>query len=299
MPYDFNLSSATLANGRTAHHATLAGSGQARFLIGYKTYYEGNTGLFNTDVTQGNVYRPEDYEEQNGFWAWFIYPTAMAESGGSFSCLNTYDRAKFTFGFMQYAAHVPDGDFVKFLKALLKLPEARQYFPRLLLKGNNIWYDNDLGNTYQLEDNQSTRQLMDYLNPALSEIEHQELICSARMVHWATNDPLHRQAQVETAIELFRNNIASYSRRFGLNGAPARVCHLICDIRHQGRARNDDIAAAISTGGNWDKAYSNLLLIGLPKYKSRIDTIRNTTGKLLNGKFNMKYDEQNSTFIRE
>src|SRR2546425_705153 len=132
MAYDFLLSSATLTSGRTVHYAQLTGSDQPKFIIGYPTRYEGNTGLFNTTINSSIVYNPADYSEQSGFWAHFIYPTARAESKGSFFCLNTYDRAKFTFTFMQFAAHVPDGDFVKFFKKLLALPNGADYFPKLV-----------------------------------------------------------------------------------------------------------------------------------------------------------------------
>jgi len=130
MPYDFSLSSGVLANGRTVNYARLNGSTQPKFVIGYRTMYEGNFGLFNTQVTQGLIYNPADYAAGFGFWAYFIHPTAMAESKGSYLCLNTYDRAKFTFSFMQYAAHVPNGDFVIFFRKLLALPNAADYFPR-------------------------------------------------------------------------------------------------------------------------------------------------------------------------
>jgi hypothetical protein len=298
MAKDFLISSSTLANGRTAHFGRLAGSDEPRFLIGYKTSYEGNFGLFNTVTNEKCMYYPKDYAEEKGFWAYFIYPTAKAESRGSFFCLNSYDRARFTFGFMQYAAHVPDGDFVMFFKSLLELPNAPDYFPRLILQDGHIFYTNNPGTFFQLEDNTSTVKLMDYLNPSLMEIEHQEQICSARMVHWAMNDPVHRKIQVDSAIDLFRNQMIACNKRFNLDKAPAKVCQLVCDIRHQGRGMNDDIASALNTYGNWDKAYANLLLIGLPNYKCRIDTVKNTISAFLSdGVFNKIYDSQQNIFV--
>ena len=242
MAYDFLLSSNTLANGKTAHYARLAGSAEPKFLIGYRTSYEENYGLYNTSANENNLYYPADYEAETGFWAYFIYPTARAESKGSFFCLNTYDRARFTFGFMQYAAHVPNGDFIKFFKSLLILPNAKEYFPRISLIDNHIYYNSDHGISSLLEDDSSTVKFMDYLNPSLSEIENQELICASRMVHWAINDPAHIKLQVDTAIDNYKNNLIEYSRRFNLNNAPDKVCQAICDIRHQGRGKNDEIA---------------------------------------------------------
>ncbi len=298
MPYDFSLSSGTLANGRMVYYASLNGTPDPKFVIGYRTMYDGNFGIYNTQVSPGLVYNPEKYAAEFGFWAYFVHPTAMAESKGSYNCLNTYDRAKFTFSFMQYAAHVPNGDFVIFLRKLLALPNAADYFPRLVLKDSRIFYKSSNGVLSQQETDLSTQELMDYLNPSLLEVENQELTCSARMVHWASNDEAHRRIQVETAIQHFKNNMVEYNNRFQLNGVPAKVCLMICDIRHQGRAKNDRIANALNTGGNYDRAFSNLCSIGVANYGQRINTVRNTVNGLLNkGIFNKKYESATNSFI--
>ena len=298
MPYDFSLSSGVLANGRTVHYAMLNGASQPKFVIGYRTMYDGNIGLYNTQVSQGLVYDPVQYVNDFGFWAYFIHPTAQAESKGSYLCLNTYDRAKFTFSFMQYAAHVPNGDFVKFFRKLLTLPNALDYFPKLILKDSRIFYSNANGTLSQLESDASTQALMDYLNPTLKEVENQELICSARMIHWASNDAAHRKTQVELAIQHFKNNMVEYNKRFNLHGVPAKVCQVICDIRHQGRATNDRIANALNTGGNYNLAFTNLCSIGAANYNQRITTVRNTiNGLIATGIFNKKYDSGTNSFI--
>jgi len=298
MPHDFSLSSGVTANGRTVHYAKLNGSVEPKFVIGSRTVYAGNFGLFNTTVTPGLVYNPADYVSDFGFWAYFIYPTAQAESRGSYLCLNTYDRAKFTFSFMQYAAHVPNGDFVKFFRKLLALPNASDYFPKLVLKDSRIFYRSGTDTLSQLENDITTQALMDYLNPSLQEVENQELICSARMVHWASNDAAHRKVQVETAIQHFKNNMVEYDKRFNLNGVPAKVCQMICDIRHQGRGMNDRIANALNTNGNYDIAFTNLCSIGSANYSQRITTVRNTINSLLkDGIFNKKYDSASNSFV--
>lgn len=300
MPYDFTLSSGTLANGRTAYYGQLTGTPDPRFVIGYRTQYLGQFGLFNTSTTPGLVYDAATFEQAFGFWAWFILPTAMAESKGSFYCLNTYDRARFTFSFMQYAAHVPNGDFVVFLRRLLALPLAAEYFPRLVLQNNRIGYRNNNGPVSLLENDNSTEALMNYLNPSGSEIERQELICAARLVHWASHDELHRQLQVETAVAHFRKNMLAYHQRFNLHGAPAKVCLMVADIRHQGRATNDRIALALNTGGNYAKAYQHLCTIGETHYAERIKTLKTSIAKLTaNGKFNYKYDANSQAFVPE
>ncbi|MCP1382994.1 hypothetical protein [Runella salmonicolor] len=248
-----------------------------KFLIGRETVYQGNSGLFNVTISPGLSYKPEDYEAEFGFWAYFITPTAMCESQGSFFCLNTYDRAKFTFSFMQYAAHVPNGDFVIFLRKLLGLDLAREYFPRLQLKEGKIHYLNTNGTLSSLEPAPGAEEntaLMKYLNPSLDEIEFQELITAARFVHWAMNDPAHRKLQVEVAISLFKNNMAGYARQYNLDGVLDEICLVICDIRHQGRARSSHIISALNTNGNTQKALQNLLELGRVHYPERIKTLK-------------------------
>ena len=298
MAYDFSISSAVQPNGRTVYYAKLNGSPSPKFIIGYRTLYLDNFGLYNTTVNTNQVYVPDDYKGTHGFWAHFIFPTARAESRGSFYCLNTYDRAKFTFSFMQYAAHVPNGDFVLFFRKLLALPNAKEYFPKITLHNGHIHYQNENNTLTMLEDDVSTQRLMNYLNPTLADVENQELICSARMVHWAVNDPAHRKIQVDTAIAHFKNNMAAYHERFGLDNAPAKICQMICDIRHQGRGKNDRIANAIDTNGDYERAFRNLCTIGAVNYQTRINTVKNTIRELEDsGIFLKKYKASTNSFV--
>lgn len=298
MAYDFSFSSEVLPNTRTVHYAQLTGSSQPKFVIGNRTKYGANFGLVNTQSIPGLMYNPADYFTRYGFWAYFIQPTAQGESKGSYLCLNTYDTAKFTFSFMQYGAHVPNGDFVKLFRKLLALPNAGEYFPKLVLKDSRVYYKEGDGVLRQLENDLSTQALMDYFNPTLFEIEPQELTCAARMVHWATYDPAHYKIQVETAIENYKNNMISYNKRFGLNGFPAKVCQMICDIRHQGRGKNDAIANALNTNGDYELAFKNLCTIGGVNYSSRIATVSNSINGLVTaGIFNKKYDSVSNSFI--
>jgi hypothetical protein len=170
---------------------------------------------------------------------------------------------------------------VKYFKKLLSLALAPEYFPKLALNNNRIFYRRDNGTLVQLEDDHSTQALMDYLNPSLNEVEQQELISCARMVHWAMNDPEHIKVQVETGIGLFRENIKTYAKQYNLDNAPDKVCLVICDIRHQGRAKNYEIFAAMNTGGDWEKAFNNLLDLGSVHYPDRIKTLKSSVSDLI------------------
>ena len=297
MPYDFSLTSEVL-NDRTIHYAQLNGTTQPKFIIGKRAKYHEYLGLSNTQVTPGLVYNPADHVKDHGFWAYFIHPTSQGESKGSLICLNTYDTAKFTFSFMQYGAHVPNGDFVKLFRKLLALPNAGEYFSKLKLTGSRIFYDNGTDAPSQLENDTSTQALMDYLNPTLLDIEIKELACAARFVHWATYDAVHRNIQVETAIEGYKKNMIGYNKRYNLNGVPAKVCQMVCDIRHQGRAKNDAIISALNTNGNYELAFNNLCSLGAGNFAERITTVRNNINNLLTaGIFNKKYDSASNSFV--
>ncbi len=300
MAFDFKLRSQVTEKGKTAFYAKLANSTEGEFFVGYRTKYKDRFGLYNANQSSKLVYKGVDYEAEFGFWAYFIEPTAIAESNGSFICLNTYDRAYFTFGFMQFAAHVANGDFIHFLKNLLALPNAKDYFPRLEIFNNRIFYVADSGKQTQLESNESSKGLMEYFNPSTNEVENQELICAARMIHWATNDLNNRKIQVSESINLYNNNLKKYHKRFNLEGYPAKVCFMICDILHQGRGDYDRIGYALDTNGNFEEAYDNLCSVGEKNYAERIRTVKKRINELeSNNTFKKVYQSETNTFIEQ
>jgi hypothetical protein len=245
-----------------------------RFFIGSRVPFDGGKGLMNTKGTSEQQYKREEFRGTHGFWADFIHPTAMAE-GALYHTLNTYDRALFTFTFLQFAAHVPNGDFVVFFRALLKLPLAVEYFPDLKLVNNRITRITDNG-TIQLESDTSTAGLMDYLNPSRREVEDTEVVQSAKFVHWAQNDPLHRQKQIDVGIAHFKEKMAGYANRYDLDGALDSICLVVADIRHQGRAKSPVIVHAL----NSSKPLESLLAIGEQGFRDRIATLRKEIKRL-------------------
>jgi hypothetical protein len=264
-----------------------------RFFIGSRVSYEGGKGLMNVRGTSAQKYDRSSYRATFGFWADFIHPTAMAE-GGLYHTLNTYDRAHFTFSFLQYAAHVPNGDFVVFLRALLKLPLAKEYFPDLILQDNRICRVTD-GGIVALESDASTAPLLDYLNPSLKEVEDTEIIQAAKFVHWVQNDPDHRQAQIEVGIAHFKEKMVGYAKQYGLHGADETICLVVADIRHQGRAKSPEIVAALQS----ENPLNALLSIGEPKYHERLMVLRREIKALTNdGTFGfLKYSTDTGDFV--
>lgn len=239
-----------------------------RFAIGRRVSYEGRKGLMNVSGTAAQRYDRSQYRATHGFWADFIHPTATAE-GALFHTLNTYDRARFTFAFLQFAAHVPNGDFVTYFRALLQLPLAPEYFPDLTVQGGRICRIGDDA-PVPLESDTSTDGLLDYLNPGSQEVEDTEVIQAARFVHWVQNDPLHRQVQVDVGLAHIRAKMRRLAQRYNLDGAEDRICLLVADISHQGRAKAPVIVTALASAD----PFAALLRIGEDSYGERIATLR-------------------------
>lgn len=266
-----------------------------RFFIGSRVPYEGGKGLMNVTGTPSQKYDRAQFRGTFGFWADFLHPTAMAE-GALYHTLNTYDRAHFTFSFLQYAAHVPNGDFVVYLRALLQLPLASEYFPDLAYHNGRVCRMTDDG-IVALESDISTAPLLDYLNPSVMEIEDTEVIQAAKFVHWVQNDAAHRQTQVEVGIAHFKEKMKSYAQQYGLNGADETICLVVADIRHQGRAKSPAIMAALQSAN----PLNALLSIGEPKYHQRLVTLRREINALTqDGTFGaLKYSTAKNDFIRK
>src|SRR5262245_43242407 len=115
---------------QTNHKYTAKIDGGKTFPVGRRVPYKGMVGVTTDGAGSGVQYVAEDYPSE-GFWAHFILPTAVCESSRFMTNINTYDSARFTFGFFQFAAHVADGDFVRFFRRLLDLRSGRDYFPDL------------------------------------------------------------------------------------------------------------------------------------------------------------------------
>lgn len=268
-----------------------------KFLIANEVVYQGNHGLANSQTLAGQVYDPAAAEPVHGFWSWFIYPTALCESNGSFHCLNSYDRAAFTFGFMQYAAHVANGDFVLFFRKLLQLPEAKGYFPFLELRDGRIWYQRD-ATVNQLETATSSKELMRYLNPDTASVDTQELVCAARFVHWSQHQQSHRNLQVQTAMAPFKDAMRVNHQRYNLDGWPDKICQAICDIHHQGRAKVVHIVDILRETNNRETIYKNLLNVGIEAYPERVRTLKTAHKKLMDeARFGKVYNAQSGEFI--
>jgi hypothetical protein len=268
MPILFNII-------RSGNDFFCSADGEPQYFVGRRVPYEGNIGLYN--IFRGSplerlLYSAGNYTGNFGFWAEFIEPTALCE-GRSFLTLNSYDRAAFTFGFAQFAAHVPDGDFVTYFRTILGLPEADDYFPNLALISGRIHRTGDPAGPVPLESATSTAPLMKYLNPTLDEVEDSEVIAAAKLIRLTSKSRPAREAQVERMVATFRELVRRADARVGLDSRTADQCCVVADILHQGRGGRMTWPL-IQTALRSTKPLDQLLAIGEHKYASRIATLR-------------------------
>jgi len=261
------------------------------YFVGKETTYtypsgERYRGLFNDGAKYPYAYSADMPEAQAfGHWRYIIAATTLAESGGQMEVINTYDKAYFTFGFFQLAAHVEEGDFVQFLRALLRRnAQAARYFPDLALNGAGHVSRRVDGTLRELENASSSRELMRYLNPSIDSIEETEVLQCARFIHWCDNDENHRKLQVENAVETAKDKLREQNRRYPLKNTrhpdpQDTLCVLIMDIiHHQGGSKCDEIDAVLRAEADVEKALTGLLLI---KGAGRREKLRKIIAKMV------------------
>lgn len=241
-----------------------------RFFVGRRVSYEGRVGLYNvfpaSPLTKLD-FDPKNYAGQFGFWVAFINPTAGCE-GRNFLTLNSYDRTAFTFGFGQFAAHVPDGDFVRWFRAMLAQPVAADYFPDLSLVNGRIH-----GVAGPLETADSTAALMAYFNPARDKVDDAEILAAARLIHWTANHRPARLAQITQMIASFRDYLGRADRRGLIDGQRAAHCCVIADLLHHGRGGRT-LWSSVSRSLAANDPFEALLAIGGTQWAERKATLR-------------------------
>ncbi len=200
----------------------------------------------------GERFRASDYFEEVDQWAVLLELTGHCESGNYLNVVNTYDRAKFTFGFYQLAAHTPDDNLILLFRELLRLPQAALYFPELKLINDQVHRVKKDGGTTNLETvfEGQLQFFMNFLNPLRVPIDEQEILSAGRMMHWTAADPLCRRAQIRVSAELLQRKMSRrYSRWYDLDGATDTICAIIADIHHQGRASKKTVREALAKDG--------------------------------------------------
>jgi hypothetical protein len=269
------------------------------FIIGSATSYHDDmsrVGLMQgtqsiQDSLQFGVYKAADFAAL-GQWAHFIEPTLNAEGGARFATLNTYDRAAFTFGAPQFAAHTPRENLVEYVRLLLALPEARYYFPDLSLRpngGGRTTIHRTQGSTFVdlerevdvLRPNGRREvqlvEFMRYLNASPTAVDESELNAAARLMLWLKLDVRARQFQIDLFVATMKRKLAYVKTKVpAFTGANWEEALWIMDMRHQGRGSIQDIAAALAKPNR----IVALRDIGAAKYKARINTVATAAAAL-------------------
>jgi hypothetical protein len=268
--------------------------GEPRFYLGTRVRYGSRRGLMNWANAPGPRYRSEDFEARYGEWAWYLLPTITCESQGYFTCLNTYDRACFTFGHLQLGAHTPDDNFVLFLRQMVAYPSAAAYFPDLTLSDGRIHRQTDSG-LVPLETATDTTALMTYFNRSADDVDEDEADRAARMVDWCLRTEEARDLQVALGVEQHRRKLARHAQILPLDGLVDKLCLVVLDILHQGRASYRLIGGALASREPFDA----LLSLGASTYRERIATLRAGIRDLeARGKVGQKvYDAQAGDFV--
>ena len=235
-----------------------------KFLVGYTTTYHDNDGDhvgINTAkfLSQMHQLFYDRYEAAKSFglWAHFIWPTVVAESSGGFHLMvNTYDRARFTFGFGQLAAHTPNDNLVLLFRELLKLPTAHTYFPDLNLV-NGIVHQ-QIGNELKSLETETTvnrpngkkeNQIVDfmnYLNPDTKKIGDIEVKNAAKLQYWLLNDNDALKISVKVVISIMKQIVKMTSKQYDLIGKEVELAMWVLDITYQARGSVSKIKDALA-----------------------------------------------------
>lgn len=262
------------------------GDSDRRFYVGRETNNGNYVGLFmRSNEYYGSTYSAEDYIERYDHWAQLMELTGYCESKNHFNLINTYDSAKFTFGFYQLAAHTEKDNLILLFRAITRLSGASDYFPELKMHEGRLHRVDEDGTLTDLEVVTATgpggrRQLqrfMDFLNAKRLEHDMQEVLQAARLIFWANEDARIRDLQVEVAYDILQTKMGErYAKWYDLDGKSDTICALIADIHHQGRASKSNVRVALHS----NNPVENLITVN-PRYTSRISSIRNKLDKMI------------------
>jgi len=269
--------------GRTHYFARVAGGDE--FYVGRDVGYLGNRGLDQPESRlYGPVYEPSAYMERFGPPAAIVGVIAEGESKRHFNRLNSYDRAAFTFGFFQLAAHTPNDNLILLFRLLAREHAGFQaLFPDLSVRngvlqrqvGDNHFVTLETqylrpGSTTEM----NLRDFMSYLNESLTRVDDRELKAAARLMHLANTDAESNTLQVKMAVEITMHKMRNrYAAWYGLDGESDLVCTAIADIHHQGRGTLTQVRAALQASTTVAKLTA-LCRIGEDNYASRCETLR-------------------------
>lgn len=238
-------------------------------------------GIFQpVDTYYGPTYDAEGYASTIDHWAYLLDVTGFCESKNRLNLINTYDRARFTYGFYQLAAHTPKDNLILLFRTALLDPDFKKLFPDLELRGGKVFRAAQDGTATDLEhesfdaasDEMQLKNFMTYLNPRRTEVDEQEILQCARVIWWANTLATCADLQVKIANNILQRKMSErYARWYDrLDGASDIICAIVADIHHQGRGSRNTVKAAL---GESNKV-SALLAIGASNHAPRIEALK-------------------------
>jgi hypothetical protein len=279
-------------------------AGGEEFFVARRVPFGSRVGLMQrpTDLT-GPTYNPARFVGEYGPWAYMVYTIGEGESGNRFNRINSYDRAAFTFGFFQLAAHTPKDNLVLFLRRATELADFQTYFPDLQMKNGRLHRvagstttDLEVEVFNPKQDANELEHLMRYLNPNEKQLDEAEIIHAAKLVALCDNSQEFCDLQVRTAVQITTRKFRDrYQHWYDLAGVSDTICTAIADIHHQGRGKKTQVRAALQS----HNPLSALTKIGEDKYPERCKTLRKTLKALeADGKLGkQKYEPAHGVFV--
>lgn len=243
------------SGGKTQYYATLPGV--AEYYVAQSMKYGSYRGLSQPgNRLNGPHYDISQFTSAYKTVAGMLGVIAAGESGSYFNRLNSYDRAAFTFGFFQLAAHTPRDNLILLFRRLAAENAIFQsLFPDLKVV-NGVLHQVVGTHTVSLEkeyprpghpNEKNLKDFMAYLNPDGASVDDIELSTAARMVHLANTDNSANRLQVNLAAEITMRKLRnSYSVWYNLDGASDLICTAIADIHHQGRGTKTEVRDALA-----------------------------------------------------
>lgn len=262
-----------------------------KFYVAKSTKYVSRRGLVRSSTLL--TYDRHQAENDIGLWAHFMWPTVMGESKGRHITINTYDRAAFTWGFFQLAAHTARDNLILLMRELIQLPSAKAYFPDLKLVNGRVHQatakgDVDLEFEKAVDVGKWTEiqipRFMAYLNPNSYKINNVEILNAARFVHWTLADPDVVKTTVDVSLGILRRKAKGYGTKFDLIGRRPELAIWVCDMFHQGRGSVQQAKAALKlpTFSAQLEALSRIDTTGM--HEERLKTVKEHVDELIDEK---------------
>ncbi|MEP7147952.1 MAG: hypothetical protein ABI857_03625 [Acidobacteriota bacterium] len=282
------IRSVAVSSGRTDYFATLPGV--TEFYVARSTKYGSYRGLAQpSSKLDGPRYTSAAFANEYGTAAGMLGVISAGESIGYFNRLNSYDRAAFTFGFFQLAAHTPSDNLILlFRKAAAENTAFKAMFPDLNLV-DGILHRDVGGHNVSLEkqyprpghpNEKNLKDFMTYLNSDGASVDKTEISAAARLVYLANSDDAFNSLQVNVAAHITMRKLrTAYSIWYNLNGVSDLICTAIADIHHQGRGSKTQVRNALATGTTVKSKLAALCKIGESDYAERCATLKQTLAK--------------------